>query len=169
MRNRRSNITDSVREELEFNKVLDLLENFALSSENKNRIRSLSILHNPKVLNHHLDCLEEYISIHSDTNFPKFDYVEDRQNLAMYSHMLESEKEKKEEISCHTPLLRHVRCQEQLNIIMLLSERTDCVFSINQEIDRKPICIVSSNIRKQCIRTFFFCTHRYDYKFSSGW
>ena len=55
MRNRRSNITDSVREELEFNKVLDLLENFALSSENKNRIRSLSILHNPKVLNHHLD------------------------------------------------------------------------------------------------------------------
>ena len=76
MRNRRSNITDSVREELEFNKVLDLLENFALSSENKNRIRSLSILHNPKVLNHHLDCLEEYISIHSDTNFPKFDYVD---------------------------------------------------------------------------------------------
>ena len=50
MRNSRSNITDSVREELEFNKVLDLLENFALSSENKNRIRSLSILHNPKVL-----------------------------------------------------------------------------------------------------------------------
>lgn len=76
MRNRRSNITDSVRKELEFNKVLDLLENFALSSENKNRIRSLSILHNPKVLNHHLDCLEEYISIHSDTNFPKFDYVD---------------------------------------------------------------------------------------------
>lgn len=76
MRNRRSNITDSVREELEFNKVLDLLENFALSSENKIRIRSLSILHNPKVLNHHLDCLEEYISIHSDTNFPKFDYVD---------------------------------------------------------------------------------------------
>jgi DNA mismatch repair protein MutS2 len=76
MRNRRSNITDSVREELEFNKVVDLLENFALSSENKNRIRSLSILHNPKVLNHHLDCLEEYISIHSDTNFPKFDYVD---------------------------------------------------------------------------------------------
>ena len=76
MRNRRSNITDSVREELEFNKVLDLLENFALSSENKNRIRSLSILHNPKVLNHHLDCLEEYLSIHSDTNFPKFDYVD---------------------------------------------------------------------------------------------
>jgi len=74
--NRRSNISDSVRKELEFTKVLDLLETFALSSENKARIKELSILHNPKVLNYHLDCLQEYKSIESDTNFPRFEYVD---------------------------------------------------------------------------------------------
>ena len=74
--NRRSNISDSVRKELEFTKVLDLLEAFALSSENKSRIKELSILHNPKVLNYHLDCLQEYKSIESDTNFPRFEYVD---------------------------------------------------------------------------------------------
>jgi len=74
--NRRSNISDSVRKELEFTKVLDLLEAFALSSENKSRIKELSILHNPKVLNYHLDCLQEFKSIESDTNFPRFEYVD---------------------------------------------------------------------------------------------
>ena len=44
MKNRRSNISDSVRKELEFDKVLSLLEGFAQSSANKDRIRSLSIL-----------------------------------------------------------------------------------------------------------------------------
>ena len=76
MKNRRSNISDSVRKELEFDKVLDLLEDFAKSTSNKERIRALSILHNPKVLNYHLDCLYEYKSIQSDTNFPRFEYVD---------------------------------------------------------------------------------------------
>jgi len=76
MKNRRSNISDSVRKELEFDKVLDLLEAFAKSTSNKERIRELSILHNPKVLNYHLDCLYEYKSIQSDTNFPRFEYVD---------------------------------------------------------------------------------------------
>jgi len=75
MKNRRSNISDSVRKELEFDKVLDLLEAFAKSTSNKERIRALSILHNPKVLNYHLDCLQEYKSIESDTNFPRFEYL----------------------------------------------------------------------------------------------
>lgn len=74
--NRRSNISDSVRKELEFTKVLELLEAFALSLENKSRIKELSILHNPKVLNFHLDCLQEFKSIQSDTNFPRFEYVD---------------------------------------------------------------------------------------------
>jgi len=76
MKNRRSNISDSVRKELEFDKVLDLLVAFAKSSANRERIRLLSILHSPKVLNHHLDCLQEYQSIQSDTNFPRFEYVD---------------------------------------------------------------------------------------------
>lgn len=76
MKNRRSNISDSVRKELEFDKVLNLLVGFAKSTTNKERIRSLSILHNPKVLNYHLDCLQEYQSIQSDTNFPRFEYVD---------------------------------------------------------------------------------------------
>jgi len=75
MKNRRSNISDSVRKELEFDKVLDLLEAFAKSTSNKEHIRALSILHNPKVLNYHLDCLQEYKSIESDTNFPRFEYL----------------------------------------------------------------------------------------------
>ena len=75
MKNRRSNISDSVKKELEFDKVLYLLEEFAKSTSNKQRIRSLSILHNPKVLNYHLDCLYEYQSIQSDTNFPCFEYI----------------------------------------------------------------------------------------------
>ena len=75
MKNRRSNISDSVKKELEFDKVLSLLEEFAKSTSNKQRIRSLSILHNPKVLNYHLDCLYEYQSIQSDTNFPCFEYI----------------------------------------------------------------------------------------------
>ena len=75
MKNRRSNISDSVRKELEFDKVLDLLEAFAKSTSNKERIRAMSILHNPKVLNYHLDCLQEYKSIESDTNFPRFEYL----------------------------------------------------------------------------------------------
>ncbi len=75
MKIRRSNIRDSVRKELEFDKILDLLENFAKSSLNKERIRNLSILHNPKILNYHLDCLQEYKLISSDTNFPRFEYL----------------------------------------------------------------------------------------------
>jgi DNA mismatch repair protein MutS2 len=76
MKNRRSNIGASVRKELEFDKVLDLLEAFAKSTSNKDRIRKLSILHNPRVLNYHLDCLQEYQSICTDTNFPRFEYVD---------------------------------------------------------------------------------------------
>jgi len=76
MKNRRSNISDSVRKELEFDKVLDLLVAFAKSAANKERIRLLSILHSPRVLNYHLDCLQEYQSIQSDTNFPRFEYVD---------------------------------------------------------------------------------------------
>ena len=75
MKNRRSNISDSVQKELEFDKVLSLLEGFAKSTTNKERIRSLSILHNPKVLNYHLDCLHEYQCVQSDTNFPHFEYI----------------------------------------------------------------------------------------------
>ena len=75
MKNRRSNITDSVRSELEFDKVLNLLEAYSKSVLNKERIQALSILHSPKVLNYHLNCLQEYISIQSDTNFPRFEYV----------------------------------------------------------------------------------------------
>ena len=75
MKNRRSNISDSVQKELEFDKVLSLLEGFAKSTTNKERIRSLSILHNPKVLNYHLDCLHEYQCVQSDTNFPRFEYI----------------------------------------------------------------------------------------------
>ena len=75
MKNRRSNISDSVQKELEFDKVLSLLEGFAKSTINKDRIRSLSILHNPKVLNYHLDCLHEYQCVQSDTNFPHFEYI----------------------------------------------------------------------------------------------
>ena len=76
MKNRRSNISDSVRNELEFDKVLNFLEAFAKSPENKKRIQALSILHSPKVLNYHLNCLQEYISIQSDTNFPSFEYID---------------------------------------------------------------------------------------------
>lgn len=83
MKNRHSNISDSVRKELEFDKVLNLLEAFAKSSENKNRIKALSILHSPKVLNYHLDCLQEYCFIESDSNFPKFDY-NDLHEVIMY-------------------------------------------------------------------------------------
>ena len=75
MKNRRSNISDSVQKELEFDKVLSLLERFAKSTTNKERICSLSILHNPKVLNYHLDCLHEYQCVQSDTNFPRFEYI----------------------------------------------------------------------------------------------
>lgn len=76
MKNRRSNISDSVRKELEFDKVLDLLVTFAKSTSNKERIRALSILHSPKVLNYHLDCLQEFSSIQSDKSFPSFEYVD---------------------------------------------------------------------------------------------
>jgi len=76
MKNRRSNISDSVRKELEFDKVLDLLVAYAKSAANKERIRLMSILHSPRVLNYHLDCLQEYQSIQSDTNFPRFEYVD---------------------------------------------------------------------------------------------
>ena len=78
-----SNISDSVRKELEFDKVLNLLEAFAKSSENKKRIKALSILHSPKVLNYHLDCLQEYCFIESDSNFPKFGY-NDLHEVIMY-------------------------------------------------------------------------------------
>ena len=60
MKNRRSNISDSVSKELEFDKVLSLLEGFAQSSANKERIRSLSILRNSEKLNYNLDLLEEF-------------------------------------------------------------------------------------------------------------
>lgn len=76
MNHRRSNISDAVRKELEFDKVLALLVGYAKSVSNKERIISLSILHNPKVLNYHLDCLQEYQCIQSDTNFPRFEYID---------------------------------------------------------------------------------------------
>lgn len=76
MNNSRSNIKESVRRELEFDKVISLLKDFAKSESNKERISNLSILHNPKVLNFHLDCLEEFQYIHSDIKFPRFEYVD---------------------------------------------------------------------------------------------
>lgn len=75
MKNRRSNISESARKELEFDKVIALLENFSRSDSNKERIRALSILHSPKVLNYHLDCLQEYQEVYSDSNFPRFEYI----------------------------------------------------------------------------------------------
>ena len=95
MKNRRSNISDSVRKELEFDKVLDLLVTFAKSTSNKERIRALSILHSPKVLNYHLDCLQEFSSIQSDKSFPSFEYVDLKEvirylnieNLYIYLHV----------------------------------------------------------------------------------
>ena len=75
MKNRRSNISDSVRKELEFDKVLSLLEGFAQSSANKERIRSLSIIRNSEKLNYNLDLLEEFKFIESDSNFPHFKYI----------------------------------------------------------------------------------------------
>lgn len=76
MKKRQSNISLSLREELEFDKIIKLLEGFSKSVSNKERIRNLSILHNHKVLNHHLDRLQEYQTIHSDTTFPAFEYVD---------------------------------------------------------------------------------------------
>ena len=55
---------------------MDLLEAYSKSILNKERIYALSILHSPKVLNYHLNCLQEYISIQSDSNFPRFEYVD---------------------------------------------------------------------------------------------
>ena len=75
MKNRRSNISDSVRKELEFDKVLSLLQGFAQSSANKERIRSMSILRNSEKLNYNLDLLEEFKFIESDSNFPHFEYI----------------------------------------------------------------------------------------------
>ena len=76
MISRRSNISDSVRSELEFDKVLALLELYSCSFLNKERIRKLSLLHSPKTLNYHLNCLEEYKAIQSDVSFPRFEYVD---------------------------------------------------------------------------------------------
>jgi DNA mismatch repair protein MutS2 len=76
---RQSNISESVRRELEFGKVIDLLENFAQSTSNKERIRHLSILHNPKVLNEYLDRLQEFQMLQSDSDFPRFEYLDLRE------------------------------------------------------------------------------------------
>jgi len=76
MNDRRSNIKESVRKELEFDKVISLLKDFAKSDSNKERISSLSILHNLKVLDFHLDCLEEFQYIYSDTKFPRYEYID---------------------------------------------------------------------------------------------
>lgn len=76
MNDRRSNIKESVRKELEFDKVISLLKDFAKSDSNKERISSLSILHNLKVLDFHLDCLEEFQYVYSDTKFPRYEYID---------------------------------------------------------------------------------------------
>ena len=75
MKNRQSNISDSVRKELEFDKVLSFLEGFAQSTANKERIRSLSIIRDSEKLNYHLNILEEFKFIASDSNFPHFKYI----------------------------------------------------------------------------------------------
>ena len=54
---------------------MSLLEGFAQSSANKERIRSLSILRNSEKLNYNLDLLEEFKFIESDSNFPHFKYI----------------------------------------------------------------------------------------------
>lgn len=76
-----SNIGEAVRKELEFDRILELLGGFSRSSLNKERIQSLSIFHNPKVLNYHLDCLQEYQWIESDTQFPSFRYMDLKEPL----------------------------------------------------------------------------------------
>ena len=76
MKQKRSNISESVRRELEFGKIVDLLEDFSKSKSNKERIRHLSILYNPKVLNEHLDRLYEFQLIQSDSDFPRFEYLD---------------------------------------------------------------------------------------------
>lgn len=76
VKQKRSNISESVRRELEFGKIVDLLENFSKSKSNKERIRHLSILYNPKVLNEHLDRLYEFQLLQSDSDFPRFEYLD---------------------------------------------------------------------------------------------
>ena len=83
MKNRQSNISDSVRKELELDKVLDLLKVYSKSERNRLRIQNLSILHSSKVLNYHLDLLQEFQSIESDSNFPSFEYI-DLSNVITY-------------------------------------------------------------------------------------
>tara|TARA_Y100000385_G_scaffold291963_1_gene374762 strand:- start:4991 stop:7069 length:2079 start_codon:yes stop_codon:yes gene_type:complete len=86
MKVKRSNIGESVRKELEFDRILELLGGFSKSSLNKERIQNLSIIHNPKVLNYNLDCLQEYQIIESDSQFPSFRYMDLNQTLR-YLHI----------------------------------------------------------------------------------
>jgi DNA mismatch repair protein MutS2 len=86
MKVKRSNISESVRKELEFDRILELLGRFSKSSLNKERIQNLSIIHNPKVLNYNLDCLQEYQIIESDSQFPSFRYMDLNQTLR-YLHI----------------------------------------------------------------------------------
>ena len=83
MKNRQSNISDSVRKELELDKVLGLLKVYSKCERNRLRIQNLSILHSSKVLNYHLDLLQEFQSIESDSNFPSFEYI-DLSNVITY-------------------------------------------------------------------------------------
>ena len=76
-----SNISEAVRKELEFDQILELLVGFSRSFSNKERIQNLSIFHDPKVLNYHLDCLQEYQWIESDTQFPSFRYMDLKEPL----------------------------------------------------------------------------------------
>lgn len=76
-----SNISEAVRKELEFDQILELLVGFSRSFSNKERIQNLSIFHDPKVLNYHLDCLQEYQWIESDSQFPSFRYMDLKEPL----------------------------------------------------------------------------------------
>lgn len=86
MKVKSSNIGESVRKELEFDRILELLGGFSKSSLNKERIQNLSIIHNPEVLNYNLDCLQEYQIIESDSQFPSFRYMDLNQTLR-YLHI----------------------------------------------------------------------------------
>ena len=63
--------------------MLDLLKVYSKSERNRLRIQNLSILHSSKVLNYHLDLLQEFQSIESDSNFPSFEYI-DLSNVITY-------------------------------------------------------------------------------------
>ena len=76
MINKNLKIDQKLKNELEFNKIIKILNENSKSEFNKIRINNIEVYKDEKEINYHLNCLDEFKFIKSFNEYPRFKYID---------------------------------------------------------------------------------------------